>query len=207
MTIPKKSRCQEGYRIHAIVARPVAAAMLDKLVAAVFASCRDAVGPSTVQEVRTHLGVETQRQWSDKAIARTTPCLLALLFIVTRLAKGLSARERRPIATAAWYAKPQPTFIDALGAGRCGASSLRRCPRAGVTERDGASPCHRQEPSPSRLNSQSPAEATAANCWIGCKADRSLTDTAADGVHEETPASAGCARALPCPSNTPATSR
>ena len=28
------------------------------------------------QEVRTHLGVETQRQWSDLAIARTTPILL-----------------------------------------------------------------------------------------------------------------------------------
>ena len=27
----------------------------------------------TFQEVRTHLGVETQRQWSDRAIARTTP--------------------------------------------------------------------------------------------------------------------------------------
>ena len=32
----------------------------------------------TFQEVRTHLGVETQRQWSDRAIARTTPILLGL---------------------------------------------------------------------------------------------------------------------------------
>ena len=32
----------------------------------------------TFQEVRTHLGVETQRQWSDLAIARTTPVLLGL---------------------------------------------------------------------------------------------------------------------------------
>ena len=30
----------------------------------------------TFHEVRTHLGVETQRQWSDLAIARTTPALL-----------------------------------------------------------------------------------------------------------------------------------
>src|SRR3954452_21729368 len=30
----------------------------------------------TFREVRDHLGVETQRQWSDRAIARTTPCLL-----------------------------------------------------------------------------------------------------------------------------------
>ena len=27
----------------------------------------------TFREVRDHLGVETQRQWSEKAIARTTP--------------------------------------------------------------------------------------------------------------------------------------
>ena len=33
----------------------------------------------TFQEARTHLGVETQRQWSDLAICRTTPALLRLL--------------------------------------------------------------------------------------------------------------------------------
>ena len=33
----------------------------------------------TFQEVRAHLGVETQRQWSDRAIARTTPILMGLL--------------------------------------------------------------------------------------------------------------------------------
>ena len=32
----------------------------------------------TFQEVRTHLGVETQRPWSAAAIARTTPVLLGL---------------------------------------------------------------------------------------------------------------------------------
>ncbi len=30
------------------------------------------------QEVRAHLGVETQRQWSDRAISRTTPVLMGL---------------------------------------------------------------------------------------------------------------------------------
>jgi hypothetical protein len=39
----------------------------------------------TFQEVRTHLGVETQRQWADLAIARTTPTLLGLFSVVTRL--------------------------------------------------------------------------------------------------------------------------
>lgn len=72
----------------------------------------------TFQETRAHLGVETQRQWSDKAIARTTPCLLASFSIVTLLATRLPARERRQAATAAWYAKPCPTFSDALAAVR-----------------------------------------------------------------------------------------
>jgi hypothetical protein len=72
----------------------------------------------TFQEVRAHLGVETQRQRSDKAVARTTPCLLALFSIVTMLATRLPARERRQITTTAWYVKPQPTFSDALAAVR-----------------------------------------------------------------------------------------
>jgi hypothetical protein len=73
----------------------------------------------TFQEVRAHLGVETQRQWSDTAIARTTPCLLSLFSIVTLLAARLSARQRRRVAAAAWYPKPRPTFADALAAVRC----------------------------------------------------------------------------------------
>jgi len=73
----------------------------------------------TFQEVRAHLGVETQRQWSDTAIARTTPCLLALFSIVTLLAAQLPARQRQRIAAAAWYPKPRPTFADALAAVRC----------------------------------------------------------------------------------------
>src|SRR5918997_4716655 len=44
----------------------------------------------TFREARDHLGVETQRQWSDRAIARTTPCLLALFSVVTLLATRLS---------------------------------------------------------------------------------------------------------------------
>ena len=68
---------------------------------------------TTVEEVRTHLGVETQRQWSDRAIARTTPCLLALFSIVTLL-----ARQRRSATAAAWYPKARPTFSDALAAVR-----------------------------------------------------------------------------------------
>jgi hypothetical protein len=72
----------------------------------------------TFQETRAHLGVETQRQWSDKAIARTTPCRLALFSIVTLLANQLGARERQQVAATAWYRKRQPTFSDALAAVR-----------------------------------------------------------------------------------------
>ena len=75
------------------------------------------------QEVRAHLGVETQPlatrldrvgQWSDPAIARTTPILMGL-FSWTTLAAHL-LRQQRPSAhrTAAWYAKPSPTFVDAI---------------------------------------------------------------------------------------------
>ena len=46
----------------------------------------------TFAEVRHHLGVETQRQWSDLAIARITPCLLALFSQVTLWASDLAAR-------------------------------------------------------------------------------------------------------------------
>jgi hypothetical protein len=72
----------------------------------------------TFREVRDHLGVETQRQWPDRAIARTTPCLLALFSIVTLLAARLDRRARAAVCTDAWYHKPCPTFADALAAVR-----------------------------------------------------------------------------------------
>jgi hypothetical protein len=68
----------------------------------------------TFQEVRTHLGVETQRQWSDKAIARTTPILLGLFSWVTLLANQSQINGRLPVRKAAWYAKATPTFADAI---------------------------------------------------------------------------------------------
>jgi len=72
----------------------------------------------TFREVRDHLGVETQRQWSDKAVARTTPCLLALFSIVTLLAAHLSRRARLRVSASAWYRKKRPTFADTLAAVR-----------------------------------------------------------------------------------------
>lgn len=68
----------------------------------------------TFHEVRTHLGVETQRQWSDLAIARTTPALLGLFSVVTLLADRSAAQGVLPIRQTAWYRKAVPTFSDAL---------------------------------------------------------------------------------------------
>jgi len=51
----------------------------------------------TVEEARAHLGLETQRQWSDQAIARTTPVLLALFSRVILLARQLSQDGRSPV--------------------------------------------------------------------------------------------------------------
>jgi hypothetical protein len=68
----------------------------------------------TFHEVRTHLGVETQRQWADLAITRTTPTLLGLFSVVTLLAHSLSAHQTVTPRQAAWYHKSTPTFADAL---------------------------------------------------------------------------------------------
>jgi hypothetical protein len=69
---------------------------------------------TTYEESRAHRGLETQRQWSDPAIFRTTPLLLGLYSLVTlyihRNAERLALSPRR----AAWYPKPAPTFADAL---------------------------------------------------------------------------------------------
>jgi DDE superfamily endonuclease len=68
----------------------------------------------TFHEVRAHLGVETQRQWSDLAILRTTPALLALFSLVTIFAQQLLGEQPFPIRQAAWYRKTLPTFSDTL---------------------------------------------------------------------------------------------
>lgn len=69
---------------------------------------------TTFQQVRTHLGVETQRQWSAKAIARTTPTLLGLFSLITLFAHTLISQHGLQLPKTAWYAKSLPTFSDAL---------------------------------------------------------------------------------------------
>jgi hypothetical protein len=68
----------------------------------------------TFEEARAHLGLETQRQWSDLAVARTTPVLLGLFSFVTLLAvqwhqAGLLVAEQT-----AWYEKECPTSSDCI---------------------------------------------------------------------------------------------
>jgi hypothetical protein len=73
---------------------------------------------TTFEESRTHLGLETQRQWSDCAIERTTPCLFGLYSVVALLANALHPDGKVPVQRTAWYAKSHATFADVLAAVR-----------------------------------------------------------------------------------------
>ena len=68
----------------------------------------------TFEEARAHLGMETQRQWNDRAIARTTPALLSLDSIITLNAQLLSEKGMTCVRSTAWYRKTRPTFADAI---------------------------------------------------------------------------------------------
>ncbi len=71
-----------------------------------------------IAEVRRHLALETQRQWSDLAIARATPCLLALFSLATLWDSDLAARGLVLPRRAAWYAKLAVTVSDPVAAVR-----------------------------------------------------------------------------------------
>jgi hypothetical protein len=69
----------------------------------------------TFEEARRHLGVETQRQWSDQAIARSTPRLLGWFSWMTLVAHAFHTSDHPVVARhSAWYVKSLPTFSDAL---------------------------------------------------------------------------------------------
>jgi hypothetical protein len=68
----------------------------------------------TFEEARAHLGVETQRQWSDRTIARTTPVLLGVFSLVTVLALQWRQDGQIPVPVPAWYRTAEPTFADCL---------------------------------------------------------------------------------------------
>jgi hypothetical protein len=69
---------------------------------------------STFQEVRQRLGFETQRHWSERAIRRTAPALLALFSVVALFAHQRMAQGSGLARQTAWYDKRHPTFSDAL---------------------------------------------------------------------------------------------
>jgi hypothetical protein len=69
---------------------------------------------STFQEVRQRLGFETQRHWSQRAIQRTAPALLAMFSVVTLFAHQHMTKSAQTVRRTAWYRKSYPTFSDAL---------------------------------------------------------------------------------------------
>lgn len=68
----------------------------------------------TFEESRAHLGIETQRQWSDLAIERTTPALFGLFSLVVLMANSLRCQQELPFEQTAWYRKEYATFHDLL---------------------------------------------------------------------------------------------
>jgi DDE superfamily endonuclease len=68
----------------------------------------------TFEEARAHLGMETQRQWNDRAITRATPALVSLYSIITLTAHLLIDKGATCVRSTAWYDKTRPTFSDAI---------------------------------------------------------------------------------------------
>jgi hypothetical protein len=68
----------------------------------------------TWEEARAHLGMATQRQWNDRAIARATPALVSLSSIMTLTAQLLIEKGATCVRSTAWYSKPHPPFADAI---------------------------------------------------------------------------------------------
>ena len=69
----------------------------------------------TFEESRRHLGIETNRQWSEKAVNRTTPCLFGLFSLIAMMAEELSKAGKLQINSAVWYEKEVATVSDAVG--------------------------------------------------------------------------------------------
>jgi hypothetical protein len=68
----------------------------------------------TFEESRAHLGIETQCQWNDLAIERTTPVLLGMYSLVCLLTNALFPTGELPLYQSAWYKKKEATFSDTL---------------------------------------------------------------------------------------------
>ena len=72
----------------------------------------------TFEERRAHLGIETQRQWSDLAMERSPACLFGRYRLVAVLGHALHPTGTLPFQPTAWYRKQQATFGDVLAAVR-----------------------------------------------------------------------------------------
>jgi hypothetical protein len=66
------------------------------------------------EDARAQLGMATQRQGNDRAIARTTPALLSLSSIIPLTAPLLIAKGTPWVRRTAWDGKTRPTFAEAL---------------------------------------------------------------------------------------------
>jgi hypothetical protein len=67
----------------------------------------------TCEEARAPLGMETQRQWNERAIARATPALLSLYALITLTAQQWLQKGGASDRPSAGYAQAWPTFSDA----------------------------------------------------------------------------------------------
>jgi hypothetical protein len=73
---------------------------------------------TTFEEARTHLGLETSRQWNDQSTRRTTPALCGLYAIVTLAAAHLRGHQPVSVRTTAWYPNQQATCSDTIASVR-----------------------------------------------------------------------------------------
>jgi hypothetical protein len=83
----------------------------------------------TFEEIRAHLGLETQRHWSVRAVSRTTPCLFGVFSLVVLMAVRLHPSEL-PVQESGWYCKQEATFSDVLAAVRGHLWSARNNPQS-----------------------------------------------------------------------------
>jgi hypothetical protein len=66
----------------------------------------------TFEESRAHLGIETQRQWSDRSIERQTPFFLSTFSLICLVGHKMFTKGQLVVQKTAWYKKQEITFSD-----------------------------------------------------------------------------------------------
>jgi hypothetical protein len=69
------------------------------------------------EEAQFYLSLETQRQWSDRAIARTAPVLLVVFSLVTVLALQVSQGSQIPVPVTAVVSQSRADLHGLFGIG------------------------------------------------------------------------------------------